>query len=44
MRTILIILLLSLTASAFAQMRDIGVLAGVNVPMHKGSKAMLWLS
>ena len=36
MRTILIILLLSLTSSAFAQVRDIGVLAGVNVPMHKG--------
>lgn len=36
MRTILIILLLSLTSSAFAQVRDTGVLAGVNVPMHKG--------
>ena len=36
MRTILIILLLSLSTSAFAQMRDISVLAGANVPIHKG--------
>ena len=36
MRTILIILLFFLPLSAFAQIRDISVLAGVNVPMDRG--------
>ena len=35
-RTILIILLFFLPLSAFAQIRDISVLAGVNVPMDRG--------